>query len=120
NYVGTTTDQGQGSTGLNMVVTSYDTAFFKTLGINASNFANIGAQAPFVQVAPSTAFNSPIAALGSAPTIGVTVGANNGTSGPDFLLQLNGTPQSFFVPEPSSLVMAVSALGIIPLAMRRV
>jgi len=115
-FTATKTDVGGGSTGLTMSVNSVDTTFFQTPNIFASFFATIGTQDPFQQVPPSTAFNRPNDPLGTAPTfILPNPGATNGTSGPDFLLQLNGTPQSFAAPEPASLVMALSALVIVPL-----
>ncbi len=113
NYPGITTDQGTGSTALNMSVLSANPTFFLTPGLFSSQFTS-NLFNPFQSVATSLAFNDP--SLAAGPTITPHVGANNGTSGPDFVLQVSGAAQTFSVPEPTSIVMALAALGIVPLA----
>jgi len=116
NYVGITTDNGNGGNNLNMTTTSVNTAFFVSPpGIAFSNFTS-NLNTPFTQIPASALFNRPNDALGAVPTLAPNVGANNGTSGPDFLLQVSGASQSFSVPEPASISLALTALGIVPLA----
>jgi len=112
-YAGVTTDQGNGGNNLSMAGVS-NPAFFRT-PVTFSNFTS-NLTNPFLQVQAAAAFNSPNAPQGSAPNILPNPGANNGTSGPDFLLQVSGASQSFSVPEPASISMAVTALAMVPLA----
>jgi len=120
NYAGTQTDQGSGSTGFTMATNGTpNPAFFKTGGLALSSFAAIGTMTPFIQVPPALLFNRPTGGTFTA-NVGATNGVGPGAGPFDFLLQLNGSPQSFAVPEPASLIMALSALGIVPLATWRV
>ena len=108
-FSGVTTDQGTGSVNLGLGVNGYNSSFFQTAGIVSSLFSS-NIKLPFTEIAPSTGFNDPFAP--GSPTIGVNVGSNNGTSGPDFLLQISGASQSFnVVPEPASVAMTVLGLG---------
>jgi MYXO-CTERM domain-containing protein len=134
NFVGITTDQGTGMLSHNTsknavggnVPFSLDPTFFITPGILGSIFTSTLGN-PFGQIPASIKFNDPTAPLGAGAT-GPTpaVGANNGTSGPDILFQISGTggaAESFgtsTVPEPASISMALTALGFVLLAARRV
>jgi len=98
-FLTTTTDQGTGSTSLTLAVTpGYNANFFRTAGL-AGSFFSANQKTPFTEIAPSTSF--------FGGTITPVVGANNGTSGPDFLLQISGASESFAVPEPASVVMTL-------------
>jgi hypothetical protein len=118
NYSGVNTDQGTGSTVLSMVGTIVNTSFFITPAVLNSQFSS-NLRNNFADIGASLKFNDPST---SAPgmTLTPTVGSLNGVSGPDFLLEVSGATQNFSVPEPASLVMALSAMGIVPLATWRV
>jgi hypothetical protein len=113
---GATADRGSGSTSVNLSVTpGYNPAFFQppngtpilSTSIIASNL-----QSFFDAVPPSQLFTNPI----TSATVVPNIGSNNGTSGPDFQFQVSGLTQSFqVVPEPASVTMAATALGIVPL-----
>jgi hypothetical protein len=105
-FAGTTTDVGIGNVSLSagVIPGTYNSSFFVTPGIAGSFFAS-GINSVFTNVAPSLAFNDPFAP--GAPTILAMPGANNGTSGPDFLLQIAAASQSFAVPEPASVAMTL-------------
>jgi hypothetical protein len=107
-YGGVTTDQGTGSVSVTANVNFSLANFFKTQPVIASLFSS-NIKLPFTEIAPSNFFNDPFAP--GAPTITPNVGANNGTSGPDFLLQISGASQSFAVPEPASVAMTLMGLG---------
>jgi hypothetical protein len=116
-YSTTTTDNGTGGLTINSRTTSVDTTFFVGgAGILGDNFTS-NLNNPFNQIPASIKFNSPLAALGAGAT-GPTpsVGTNNGTSGPDILFQISGAAESFSIPEPASISMALTALGLVPLA----
>lgn len=111
-----TADRGAGAASINLAVNSSDSHFFQPPGgqpllstsINASN-----EQSFFDVVPPSVLFTN----LVTNTTLGPNIGSNNGTSGPDFQFQVSGITESFnVVPEPASLSMALTALGIVPLA----
>jgi len=118
NYSGVTTDQGTGSTVLNMTGASVNTSFFLTPAFLNSQFSS-NLRNNFADIGASLKFNDPSTAA-PGMTITPNVTGNNGTTGPDFLLEVSGATQNFSVPEPASLVMALSALGIVPLATWRV
>jgi len=109
-YATNTTDQGTGSSTLNLAVGPYLSNFFLTPNLIASTFST-NLVVPFKDIAPSTAFNDPNAPVGSAPTIIPNIGGptgNNGTTGTDFLLQISGATESFTaVPEPASVAMTL-------------
>jgi len=114
-YPGVLTDNGTGGNNLNMTVISLNSAFFVTPGLALSNFTS-NLTLPFSQIQASAAFNRPNDPQGTAPSLTPVVGSLNGVSGPDFLLQVSGATQSFSVPEPASISMALTALGMVPLA----
>jgi hypothetical protein len=115
NYVGTTTNQGVGGLTIVTRTTSIDPTFFVTPGILADNFTS-NLNNPFSQIPASIKFNDPTAALGAGATgPSPSVGSNNGTSGPDFLFQVSGGAESFAIPEPASITMALTAMGLVPL-----
>lgn len=119
NYSGVFTDQGTGSTTLNTSRLTQDTGFFVTPGLILSQFSS-NLVNPFADIGASLRFNDPTAALGSSPTVTPIVGSINGSSGPDFLFEVSGATQNFAVPEPASLSMALTGLGIVPLAVWQV
>jgi hypothetical protein len=114
-FSGVTTNNGTGGVSLNTMKTGIDTTFFPTLVINGSNFTS-NLNNPFSQIPASIKFNDPTAALGAGAT-GPTpsIGSNNGTSGPDFMFQISGAAESFAIPEPASITMALTAMGLVPL-----
>jgi len=114
-YPGVLTDNGTGGNNLNMAVQSLNPAFFVTPGISVSNFTS-NLTNPFSQIQAAAFFNRPNDPLGTAPTLAPNVTGINGVTGPDFLLQVSGATQSFSVPEPASFAMALTALGLVPLA----
>jgi hypothetical protein len=115
-----TADRGSGSFSVNLLVNSFLPNFFQppsgqpflTTSINASN------QQSFFDVAPpSVSFTNLI----TGTTLTPAIGSNNGTSGPDFQFQVSGVTESFnVIPEPASISMALTALGIVPLAVWQV
>jgi hypothetical protein len=106
------TDQGSGVYTVNFAVSSLSSSFFPA-GNPALLSLHIfgGTNDPFSGVAPSTTFYG---YNGGSPTNNVTtdIGTTNGSSGPDFMFQTNGTITP--VPEPSSI--ALCGLGAIALA----
>jgi hypothetical protein len=115
-YGGITTDNGTGGLTRISRTVAIDPTFFVTTGILASNFTS-NLNNPFSQIPASIKFNDPTAALGAGATgPSPSVGSNNGTSGPDFLFQVSGAAESFVIPEPASITMALTAMGLVPLA----
>lgn len=115
NYAGVTTDQGTGSTTIVGNVTFTNSAYFQTAPtILATSFSS-NLVLPYKDIAPSTSFASISVGTGTV-TVGSpitpNVGANNGTSGPDFLQEVSGATQAFVVPEPTSITMAVTGIGV--------
>jgi len=119
NYSGVTTDQGTGSTVLNMNNLVTNSSFFLTPGLVFSQFSS-NLRNNFGDIGASLLFNLPNAPIGTAPSLAPSVGANNGTSGTDFLLEISSATQSFAIPEPASLSMAFTALVLVSLATWRV
>jgi len=116
NYSGITTNQGTGSNVLNMRTLTIDTSFFVAPpGIAISQFSS-NLRNNFADIGASAKFNDPGLGIGAVPSLTPNVGANNGTSGPDFLLEVSGATQNFSVPEPASISLALTALGIVPIA----
>jgi hypothetical protein len=112
-YVGVTTDQGTGSTTLSAGVTSYNTAFFQNAPAIITTTFSSNLVNPYADIAASKQFTS----INGATAITPHVGANNGTSGPDFLLEVSGATQAFQVaPEPGTISMALTGLGLASLA----
>jgi hypothetical protein len=115
-YAGVTTDNGTGGVALNTNRTMIDGTFFSPVTILGSNFTS-NLNNPFSQIPASIKFNDPTALLGAGATgPSPSIGANNGTSGPDFMFQISGAAESFVIPEPASITMAMTALGLVPLA----
>jgi hypothetical protein len=128
NTTGTTLDQspngdqwggqqtvtGGGLSDITLVVDSVNSGYFPTLNPSSTitiSFFNSSQVDPFRQVDPSQCFNAEGADCGAGTGITAlgTLGAVNGTSGPNFIFQADGN-QSFTVPEPASL--ALIGLGL--------
>jgi hypothetical protein len=121
------TDQGTGSTTLVGSVTFANSTFFPNnpqilLTSFSSNLVN-----PFKDILPSSSFANISVGSGGSVTVGTAItpslGAINGTgNGPggtgvsDFQLEVSGATQAFSVPEPSSITMAVTGIGMTFLA----
>jgi hypothetical protein len=133
NFVGVTTDQGTGMLSHNTSMNAVDGSVpfsinkfflfapFDGVILGSTFTSTLGN--PFGQIPASIKFNDPTAPLGAGATGPVpSVGANNGTSGPDILFQIFGTggaAETFgtsTVPEPASISMALTALGFVLLA----
>jgi hypothetical protein len=113
-YLSNTTDQGQGNTTIGLTTAAPPNPnYFVTPGISSSLFS-AGTNTPFTQQAPASMFwNGYVPTIGGNNTGNGT--ANNGTAPGDFLFQVSAGTESFAVPEPASLVMAFTAVGIVPL-----
>jgi len=97
---------GSGSTFVPVKVNSVDPAFFlSTPPIVELSFNSISAALPFNSVEPSQLV------LGTTTT--GTLGALNGFSGPNVLFQAQAS-NDFVVPEPSSIIPALTAATMIP------
>jgi MYXO-CTERM domain-containing protein len=111
NYPGKLSISGTGSTNFQIAVDSYNSNYFlNPPTIIGLSFNPISLSLPFGQ--------EPAAALvqGVAPNIGsVNGGPLPGTGGPDLLVQTQAT-NNFTVPEPSSVSMAVTGIGLVSLA----
>jgi hypothetical protein len=107
-WAGTSTTNGFGGAVINFQVTSADSTYFinpeKVLALAFSSTQNL----PFTTVDPSKAFFD--------GTI-TNVGAINGETGPDVLLQADANVNA--VPEPSSLCLTALGLGSAILFARR-
>jgi hypothetical protein len=116
-YGGVTTDNGTGGVSQNTNKVTIDTTFFpQGLGILGSNFTS-NLNNPFSQIPASVRFNRSDALQGAGANGPFpNVGSNNGTSGPDFLFQVSGAAESFAIPEPASITMALTAMGLVPVA----
>jgi hypothetical protein len=110
-YPTTTTDTGVGSSSLNLNVNGYNQNFFVQPLLTQSTFQT-QQNTPFqFQLNAGLTFASPTSTtLPTFTVITPSTGANNGTSGPDFLLQIQGI-QAFTVPEPASVAMTLVGLG---------
>jgi len=116
NYSGVQTDQGTGSNVLNMRTLTIDTSFFVAPpGLTLSQFSS-NLRNNFADIGASLRFNDANLGIGAAPSVIPTVGTLNGVSGPDFLLEVSGATENFSVPEPASISLALTALGIVPIA----
>jgi hypothetical protein len=111
-YPTTTTLAGTGNTGLIVAVSSVNPAYFLTpptvLALNFSQGISTGV--PFNGVVPQTTLPSSFGTGQYNPNVGST----NGT-GADFLFQSQAA-NNFTIPEPSSIVMACTAAGVVSLA----
>jgi hypothetical protein len=116
-YSGITTDNGTGSTTLvaNVIATNPN-FFISPLPLITTNFSS-NLTNPFADIpAPPQFLSTLVTGVGlnvtTGPTIAPSVGSNNGTSGPDFLQEISGATQAFAVPEPASITMSLTAIGI--------
>jgi hypothetical protein len=101
---------GSGSTSINSGVGPYNSSYFVTPGL-ASSLISSNLTTYFDSVSPATTFFN-----GYMPTIG----AVNGSSGPDIEFQISGFTQSFTpVPEPASIIMSLMGLGGMTMIARR-
>jgi len=111
---GQQTVTGGGVSDITLVIDSVNSGYFPSLHPGSAitiSFFNSSQVDPFRQVDPSQCVNtlgSDCSTGGGINTLG-TLGAVNGTSGPDILLQADGN-QAFTVPEPASL--ALIGLGL--------
>jgi hypothetical protein len=111
---GQQTVTGGGLSDITLVVDSVNSGYFPSLNPSSTitiSFFNSSQVDPFRQVDPSQCFNtdgSDCGAGGGITALG-TLGAVNGTSGPNFIFQADGN-QAFTVPEPASL--ALIGLGL--------
>jgi hypothetical protein len=104
-WAGTHTVSGSGSTFVPVKVNSVDPAFLQsTPPLIELSFSSISSALPFNSVEPSQMVNGiPTSALGPL----------NGFSGPDVLFQAQAS-NDFLVPEPSSIIPALTAATMIP------
>jgi len=129
-YSGVTTDNGTGSTTLVANVIATNPSFFvsppsliqTTFSSNLVNpFVDIPAPPQFANVMLTGAGLGVVVGAPIAPMIGTNAApSNNGTIGPDFLQEVSGATQAFTVPEPSSIAMGLTAMGIASIVSLRV
>jgi len=106
NYPGVLTHPGSGTTTINLNVGPYNGSFFQTPGLVTSSFST-NSTLPFSQISPSLRIADPNVTTGIA-TLVPNIGAINGQTGTDFLLQISGAAESFSaIPEPASVVMTL-------------
>jgi len=126
NYPAISSVVGSGGTSLSFQVTSFASNYFIT---PISNFAlqfNTSNVVPFNQADPSAAFYTlpdtggalgaagrPVVGPGTAPNLLAAIGSVNGTSGPDFQFQADANSSFNLVPEPSSILMALTGFGFV-------
>jgi len=104
-YSGKLTLPGTGSTFVPVQVTSANPAYFlSNLPIVQLSFPSISTALPFNSVEPSQLVN------GTTPNFG----AINQVSGPDVQFQAQAANDFSVVPEPSSIILALSAATMIP------
>jgi hypothetical protein len=123
NYPGLTTVSGAGGTDLSVLTTSFDPNFFVTNITGAIFGFNTSVKLPFGQTNPSAVMFDGTAAAGTPGTAGVggTIGPVNGFSGPNQLLQAdaNSSFSLAAVPEPGTISMALTGVGLTSLAALR-
>jgi hypothetical protein len=124
-YQGMNSVIGNGSTNLSVTVnTSFlNPTFFPNGGVLPTSLVfQTTSSLPFgVQVPSALFYNSTSVATGNgstgtpvSPNLGGSTGTN-GITGPDFMFQANSS-NSFAVPEPGSITMALTAMGLVSLA----
>ncbi|HVW65638.1 MAG TPA: PEP-CTERM sorting domain-containing protein [Nitrosospira sp.] len=111
---GQQTVTGGGVSDITLVIDSVNSAYFPSLhpaDAVTISFFNSSQVDPFRQVDPSQCVNTEGSDCGAGGGINVlgTLGAVNGTSGPNFIMQADGN-QAFTVAEPASL--ALMGLGL--------
>ncbi|WP_435006769.1 PEP-CTERM sorting domain-containing protein [Tundrisphaera lichenicola] len=111
NGLSATTNSGTGSTTIGAAVLSYDSNFFQPPSGNPqllTSLVDLGVDPIFNVVSASKLFVD----ISNGSTHAANIGSNNGTSGPDFQLEVAGFTQSFTaVPEPASVAMTLLGLG---------
>jgi hypothetical protein len=130
-YPGQLTVRGSGGINITARIDFIDTTFFLDPVINPGTtidfaFVNTSNIDPFNQADPSDNFvfsPDPAGAAGSTTTsagAGVSLGAINGVSGPDFQFQSDANASLNLVPEPSSLLLCgLGAIGLLGRGIRR-
>lgn len=110
NYSGIKTVNGSGSATLDLLVTAWDSDYFQGLTTDTIMSLTFDTQVgtPFRNSNPSAKVTKADNTLIDATTL-ASVGAINGVTGPNFVLQSDGT-SAFNVPEPASLALASFAL----------
>lgn len=100
-WAGTLSNTGVGGSSVNAAVTYINPAFFQS-GILEMNFSTTNSE-PYNQINPSQTFINGVPA---------NIGAVNGKTGPDIIVQGDAVA-SFVVPEPGAfLVLGLSSLGL--------
>lgn len=109
----TQTITGSGSTTLNVNVTSENSAYFLTPGINSLTLPSVSNGLAFAAVDPLTKmFTNAVPNLSAAfPLPGFPGTAWNGVNTTDLLFQSQATNNFSVVPEPSSIIMALIGIG---------
>jgi hypothetical protein len=116
NYPGRQSISGTGATNFQVAVDSYNTSYFQNAPtIIGLSFNPVSTTAPFSQEPPAAVVQ------GHTPNFGTVNGGNLNPSfgpvngGPDVMFQTQGT-NNFSVPEPSSVSLAVTGIGLVSLA----
>lgn len=118
-FAGVSSVVGQGSSTLTFNITSTNSLYFVTpltsLTLSFST-QNTTSPQPFQGVSPSQAFYN--SATGTTPGYSPSIGTINGSNGADFQF----ATQAFdtVVPEPASITLAATGIGIVSLASLRV
>jgi len=121
NWSGQQTVTGSGSTDITFMIDSFDVNYFPDLvaGLTSNlSFFNTSNIDPFRQVDPSKCINSTSANCDAATGITPDIGALNGSTGPDILLQADGN-QSFVIPEPGTMALFGIGISLLGLSSKR-
>ena len=111
NYPSTLSVSGTGSTNFQVAIDSYNTSYFQNAPtIIGLSFNPISLSLPFGQEPPAAKVQGVTPAIGTVN--GGTIGSGGGV---DLMVQTQAT-NNFVVPEPSSVSLAVSGIGLISLA----